>query len=110
VSAAAVDVADLGRRLNDAGALVAAAGTTLDRGELPHLEPVVPLIEDLTRDLARLPQGQGHPLRPALVALLDEIARLSERLLAERVRIGARLSDAGTRRCAGEACRRSEKP
>jgi hypothetical protein len=104
-TAAAPD--DLRRRLGEAATLVAAGAEALDRGRLPQLEPLAPLIDGLTRELARLPGERGRALRPALLALLDEIARLTERLAAERARLGERLRGTGAHRRADAAYRRT---
>ena len=106
----AADPTDLRRRLGEAAALVAAGGEALERGRVPDLVPLAPAIDALTRDLARLPADESRSLRPALLSLMDEITRLSGRLLAERTRLGERLRDAGTHRRAGAAYRRTGKP
>jgi hypothetical protein len=88
---AGADVARLRELLHEAGAMLAESRAMLDRGEAPDLAPVVPMIDSLTRDIALLADGEGRPLRPALLALLDEMGRLGQRLVEERDRLGRQL-------------------
>jgi hypothetical protein len=98
-------VAALRVRIGEASALLADGRRRLDEGGVPDLAPLVPTIEALTRDIAALPEGRGRPLGAALVALLDEMAGLSGRLVEERDRIGRQLQDESAHRRADAAYR-----
>lgn len=90
-------VAHLRRDMHDAGALLANGRQALADGRVPDLAPLVPRIEGMTGAIAALPIGEGRPLRPALIALLDEMTQLSRQLVETRDRLGADRRDEASR-------------
>jgi hypothetical protein len=99
---------DLRRRLHEASTLLAMGRKSLDDNNVPDLTRLAPMIDELTRDVARLPAGSGRPLRPAMLALLDEVTALSERIISERGRLAGKVKEVEAHRQADAAYRRSK--
>jgi hypothetical protein len=85
--------------------LLARARRELAAGRTPAIDPLPALVEALERRLGSLSVVPAD-LRPALLALLDEAARLAGELDVEMGDLAGRLCADGIRRRAEEAYRR----
>jgi hypothetical protein len=84
-------------------ARLAAARNGLEGGALADLDGLDGEVAHLRDRLAALPGDQARPLRPRLIAVLDEIDRLSTDLRAGLDRLGRELGATGRRRQAVSA-------
>lgn len=103
------DPARTSAQLRAAADLLARARRDLAAGGAPDLQALLRSMETIDRELARVPAASAHTLRPALLTLLDEAARLTADLQAQRTELAARLRAASTHLRAGTAYRRAGK-
>lgn len=90
-------------RIDRIEARLAAARNALEAGAVADLDGLDNEVAALRDSLATLPAEQARPLRPRLLAVLDEIDRLAEGLRSGLDRIGRELGDSGRRRQAVSA-------
>lgn len=84
---------DAARRLSRAGTIAAAARERLRAGEVLELNDLAAAVRSACRRLGELPQEEGRTLLPKLMALFDDLNRLSEDVSRERTTLAHRLKD-----------------
>lgn len=82
---------------------LATARAALEAGEPSDLSTLEEEVARLRDAAAALPEGSGERLRPRLLALLDEIERLSAHYRDGLDRLGRELGESGRRRQAVSA-------
>jgi hypothetical protein len=89
--------------LKEAGSAVQAARTLLNQGNQVDLSGLEKYVEDLCGSVARLPDGKGGALKPALIKLIDQLGELSEDITAERDKLASEMKTLSDRRRAASA-------
>ena len=72
--------ADVKARLAKANATIAVARRALDEGKIVSLDGLKTHVDATCRAVIALPGEEGRALRPAMMALCDELTRLAEGL------------------------------
>lgn len=91
------------KRLGDVRGKLNAVRTDLASGRLVDAAPLVVEVQALCRDIANVPQSSARPLLNELIALYDEIERLSGAMKAQQDEIKKRLADLAASRKAAKA-------
>ena len=100
--------AELEGRLAAIHDLLERARRAVAAGEPPELDRLAPLLQGLADKLGRLPEADQR-LRVRLLALLDDVVRLTGMLRNEQARLAGQLRAAGVFRHAGTAYRRASR-
>lgn len=96
-------IANLKRRLLAAANVVSEARLAVERGSFVDLKGLEAEADSICRELAEIPRGEGDGLKPALVALADDLDRLTQSLGAAHKQLAEEIGELANRRRAAKA-------
>lgn len=93
----------LKRRLLAAANVVSEARLAVERGSFIDLSGLETEADSICRELERIPRGEGEALKKALIALADDLERLTQTLTAAHKQLAAEIGELANRRRAAKA-------
>lgn len=96
-------VTNLKRRLLAAASVVSEARLAVERGSFVDLSGLESEANDICQELARIPRGEGEELKNALIALADDLDRLTQTLTAAHKQLAEEIGELANRRRAAKA-------
>ena len=96
-------VTNLKRRLLAAANVVSEARLAVERGSFIDLSGLEAEADTICRELSLIPKGEGEGLTNALVALADDLDRLTQTLTAAHKQLAAEIGELSNRRRAAKA-------
>ncbi len=90
--------------------MIARARSEIARGGVLDLEPLRAAVQEVCAAIDRLPHDEGRRLRPALVALLDELDGFGSQIETGLKALAQELGQHGRRRDAVSAYGKGGKP
>ena len=103
MSNAATPISQMKRRLEAAANVVNEARLAVERGNDVDLSGLEREVEGICVGLAEIPPGSAAGLKPALVALVDDLDKLTETLSQAHGKLAKDIGALGTRRRATKA-------
>jgi hypothetical protein len=95
--------ATLKRRIESAANVVTEARRAVEAGSQVNLAGLETEVEAICTQLSALPEGAGAALQPALVALVDDLERLTDTLSDAHKKLAGDIGELSTRRRATKA-------
>ena len=97
------EIRDLKRRLLAAANVVSEARIAVERGSFVDLSGLETEADSICRELSKIPKDEGGELKKALIALADDLDRLTQSLTAAHKQLAAEIGELGNRRRAAKA-------
>ncbi len=96
-------VTNLKRRLLAAANVVSEARLAVERGSFVDLSGLETEADAICRELQGIPRGEGGELKKALIALADDLDRLTQALTAAHKQLADEIGELANRRRAAKA-------
>ena len=97
--------AAISQRIDSLVDLLAQHAKKIEAGAMIEWAPINEQVEALCRDVQALPPGQGVPLKPRLLVLVDEVTRLEDVIARHCADVQSRIKSNARNRIAAAAYR-----